>query len=241
MPVSNVSTYGERSPKKWEYAFAVNWLLSATHQGLFDLDQLPDEQTLRAQLDSPRAVIRQVLQDMAEVGALQRVRSVGTQAATPTHRTEMGMALTFTQRDGVNYEFLRSDVVDGNRVSEALFGAANNKLLRVMRVTHWAGARRAFWVTYLPVNYLDRIDPEQWDQNYREIAVRLGGASTRARYAMTAIGLDAASAELFDAPEFTPALHSARTYYGDNGPVLTSFGRIPGLRSVLGFEVAVGD
>jgi DNA-binding GntR family transcriptional regulator len=241
MPETNVSNYGERSPRKWEYAFTVNWLLSATHQGLFDLDQLPDEQSLRAQLSSPRAVIRHVLQDMAEVGALQRVRSVGTQAAQPTHRTEMGSAPEPTARDGVEYEFLRSDVVEGNRVSEALFGAANNRLLRILRITHWAGARRAFWVTYLPVNYMEQIDAGQWDQNYREIAVRLGGENTRARYAMTAIGLDVASAALFDVPEFTPALHSARTYYGDNGPILTSFGRIPGLRSVLGFEIAVGS
>lgn len=232
---------GEGSRRKWEYAFAVDWLLCATHHGLFDLDQLPDEQTLRAQLGSPRAVVRQVLQDMAEVGALQRLRSVGTHAPQPTHRTEIGRVPSSSPREDVKYELLYSEIVRGNRISDALFGTSHGDLLRVLRLTHWSGARRAFWVNYLPTEYADRVGLERWSENVRGIARELGGSSPRARYAFTAIGLDEATAVEFEVPEFSPAMHLERTFFGDNGAFMTSFGRIPGLRSVLDFEVEVAE
>lgn len=241
MRPAHASGCGESPRRKWEYAFAVDWLLCATHHGLFDLDQLPDEQELRVLLGSPRAVVRQVLQDMAEVGALQRLRSVGTHAPQPTHRTEIGRVSSSSPRENVKYEILFSEVVRANRISDALFGTSQGELLRVLRITHWSGSRRAFWVNYLPIEHAERIGVERWSENVRGIARELGGSHPRARYAFTAIGLDASTAAEFDVPEFSPAMHLERTFFGDERAMMTSFGRIPGLRSVLDFEVEVTD
>lgn len=221
---------------KFENHDVVDWLLCGNRHHMFDLGRLPPEDELRRYFRSSRAVIREVLQDLARIGILERRRSIGTYSDKPFEEKLLGRERDPGTTDLLSYFVLSSEVVTGNAVSDAIFSMSTD-LLRVERITYLGENPLGYWVLYLPADVSRAIPPKLWNENIQDLAHFLGDGPVVIKYEFTAVLADGYVAQVLDIPIGCPLLHVERSYYKDDKLLLASFGRRVGVRLSLATEL----
>lgn len=221
---------------KFENHDVVDWLLCGNRHQMFDLGRLPPEDELRRYFRSSRAVIREVLQEFARIGVLERRRSTGTYSDKPFEEKLLGMERDPGTTTLLSYFVLSSEVVAGNAVSDAIF-SMNSDLLKVERVTYLGENPLGYWVMYLPADVGRAIPQKSWNENIQYLVHFLADGPVVVKYEFTAVLADDYVAHVLDIPTGCPLLHVERSYYKDDKLLLASFGRRVGVRLSLATEL----
>ena len=221
---------------KFENHDVVDWLLCGNRHQILDLARLPREDELCRYFRSSRAVVREVLQELARIGVLERRRSIGTYSDKPFEEKLLGMERDSIARSSLLYLVLSSEVVAGNAVSDAIFDMSSD-LLKVERITYLGESPLGYWVMYLPAEVGRAIPQKLWQQNIQDLAHFLGDGPVVVKYEFTAVLADEYVAQVLDIPKGCPLLHVERSYYKDDKLLLASFGRRVGVRLSLATEL----
>lgn len=184
--------------------------------------RLPTERDLAVELDVSRPTVRQALAHLEVDGLVYRVQGAGTFAAP--HRITKTIELTSFSEDmrarGLepgSRTVLAEVAPAGSLAATALGIGPDDAVVQLERVRTADGTPVCHEVVRLPgwvgTDILDEID----GGSLYEILERRGVRVDHAEQSVTATVLDAATAQLLDAPPRSAALHVARTTFDVRG------------------------